>query len=322
VRLPLKLPPADSRPFDVVGLGQNSVDLLAVIPEHPEPDSHVRVERLIRLPGGEVATALVACARLRCRSRYLGTIGTDEAGGLVEARLREEGIDLEYVRRVEAPNRFAFILVDHTGHRTVIWHRDPRLDTLAETLDPSAVASGRVLLLDASDCNASLVAARAARKAGVPVVLDIDAFDSGVERLLRSVDVVIASRSFFAHYGDIGIGTALRRLAAEFRPALAVVTLGEEGSLAICGGAGGGEIRTPAFTVPVVDSTGAGDAFRGGFVASWVRFGAEVSTPELLRYASAVAGLNCGALGAQTGLPVWSEVDVLVTAQPYERSKY
>lgn len=301
-----------------MGLGQNSIDLLAVIPEHPAPDSHVRVERLIRLPGGEVATALVACARLGCRSRYLGAIGSDEAGALVEARLREEGIDVAHVRRVDAPNRFAFIMVDHTGHRTVIWHRDPRLDTLAETLEAPAVASGRTLLLDASDCNASLVAARTARTAGVPVVLDIDAFDSGVERLLRSVDVVIASRSFFAHYGDIGIGTALRRLVAEFRPALAVVTLGEEGSLTICRGS---EFHTPAFAVPVVDSTGAGDAFRGGFVASWIRFGSDAEAEELLRYASAIAGLNCGGLGAQTGLPVWSEVDLLVTARLCERSK-
>lgn len=318
MRLALNLPAADSRPFDVVGLGQNSVDLLAVIPEHPAPDSHVRVERLLRLPGGEVATAAVACARLGCRTRYLGVIGSDEAGAVVQARLREEGIDLAHVRRAEAPNRFAFILVDHAGHRTVIWHRDPKLDMLTETLDPAAVASGRVLLLDASDCNASLAAARAARTAGVPVVLDIDAFDSGVERLLRSVDVVIASRSFFVHYGPVGIGVALQRLAAEFRPALAVVTLGEEGSLALCQGT---EIRTPAFSVPVVDSTGAGDAFRGGFVASWIRFGCQGRVDDLLRYASAVAGLNCGALGAQTGLPVWSEVDVLVTAQPYERSK-
>ena len=293
------------------------MDLLAVVPEHPAPDSHVRVERLIRLPGGEVATAVVACARLRCRTRYLGAIGSDAEGALVESRLREEGIDVTHVRRVDAPNRFAFILVDHAGHRTVIWHRDPRLDTLAETLDPAAVASGRVLLIDASDCSASLAAARAARAAGVPVVLDIDAFDSGAERLLRSVDVVIASRSFFAHYGDIGVGDALRRLRAEFRPSVAIVTLGEEGALALCGSA---EIRCPAFAVPVVDSTGAGDAFRGGFIASWIRF-TDAPLEELLRHASAVAGLNCGALGAQTGLPDWSEVDVLVTAQPCARSK-
>jgi sulfofructose kinase len=317
VRLPLPLPPADSRPFDVVGLGQNSVDLLAVIPEHPAPDSHVRVERLIRLPGGEVATAVVACARLRCRTRYLGAIGNDAEGALVESRLREEGVDVTHVRRVDAPNRFAFILVDHAGHRTVIWHRDPRLDTLAESLDPAAVASGRVLLIDASDCSASLAAARAARAGGVPVVLDIDAFDSGSERLLRSVDVVIASRSFLAHYGPIGVGEALRRLLAEFRPRVAIVTLGEEGSLALCDGA---EVRCPAFTVPVVDSTGAGDAFRGGFVASWIRFN-DAPLEDLLRHASAVAGLNCGALGAQTGLPDWSEVDVLVTAQACVRSK-
>lgn len=319
MRLPLTLPPADSRPFDVVGFGQNSVDLVAVIRDHPQPDTHVRIERLERFSGGEVATAVVACARLGCRSRYLGAIGNDEAGGIVNACLTREGIDVSRVRVADAPNRFAIILVDRDGRRTVVWYRDPKLEALAGMVDADAAASGRVLLLDASNPEASAVAAAAARAAGSPVVLDVDVFDVRVERLLESVDVVIASRACLVGYaGPGGVGGALRRLVNEFHPALAVVTLGSEGSLAFCGGE---EIRTPAFTVPVVDSTGAGDAFRGGFVASWLRFGDQAPVGQLLQYASAVAALNCGALGAQTGLPGWAAVDRLVTEQGHGRSK-
>jgi sugar/nucleoside kinase (ribokinase family) len=96
------------------------------------------------------------------------------------------------------------------------------------------------------------------------------------------------------------------------------VTLGAEGSLARVGGV---EIRTPAFEVPVVDSTGAGDAFRGGFAASWIRFGGDAPIEQLLCHASAIAALNCGALGAQSGLPQWPAVDLLVTEQASVRSK-
>jgi sulfofructose kinase len=319
MRLPLDLPAPGSRPFDVVGFGQNSVDLLAVIPEHPAPDSHVRAERLIRMPGGEVATAIVACARLGCRTRYIGAIGKDEAGAVVEARLREEGVNLEYVLRVDAPNRFAFILVDGAGHRTVIWHRDRSIEQLAGIIDRRAAASGRVLLADACDPDGSAAAAAANRAARNPVVLDVDEYTPRLDPLLRSADVVIASASFFPGFAPgAGLGEALRRLAAEYCPALAVATLGPEGSLALCQGQ---EIRTLAFTVPVVDSTGAGDAFRGGFVASWLHFGPELPLAELLRYASAIAALNCQALGAQTGLPVWADVERLVTAAPPDRSK-
>jgi sugar/nucleoside kinase (ribokinase family) len=322
VRLPLRLPSQNSRPFDVVGLGQNSLDLVATVAEHPLPDAHTRAERLAQFPGGEVATAMVACSRLDCRTRYLGTFGNDAGAATVEATLRAEGVDLTFVRRVEAPNRFAFILVDRAGHRTVIWYRHPDIGMPAAAVDAGAASSGRVLLVDASDPAAATAAAKSARAVGSPVVLDIDAFSPGADVLLRSVDIVIASLSLLPAFGlgsaGVGTGEALSRLAADCRAAVTMVTLGEEGSLARVGTA---EIYTPAFSVDVVDSTGAGDAFRGGFVASWLRLGEEAPVETLISSASGVAALNCRALGAQSGLPKWSDVDVLVTEHRYDRSK-
>jgi sugar/nucleoside kinase (ribokinase family) len=313
VRLPLSLPPSASRSFDVVGFGQNSVDLVAVIRDHPAPDSHVRAERLIRMVGGEVATAVVACARLGCRTRYIGAIGKDDAGAMVEGRLRDEGVDLACVLRVDAQNRFAIILVDAAGRRTVIWHRDHSIERLAGVIDRRAAASGRVLVADASDPEGATVAAAAARAAGNPVLLDVDEYAPRLDALLRSADVVIASASFFDGYAPgLGIGEALRRLSTDTGCAVAIATMGPDGSLALCERV---EVRTPAFEVDVVDSTGAGDAFRGGFAASWMRFGKDAPLATLLEYASAVAGLNCGALGAQTGLPLWPDVDALVARQ-------
>ena len=80
------------------------------------------------------------------------------------------------------------------------------------------------------------------------------------------------------------------------------------GSLARCGGR---EFHTPAFSVECVDSTGAGDAFRGGFVAACLR-APEGEIEDALRYANAVAALNCCALGARGGLPTAAEVDRLL----------
>jgi sugar/nucleoside kinase (ribokinase family) len=189
-------------------------------------------------------------------------------------------------------------------------------------VNTEAVTSGRVLLVDASDPAASTTAARAARAAGSPVVLDIDAFSQGADLLLRSADVVIASLSLLPAFGagaaGTGTGEALARLAGDCGATVTMVTLGEEGSLALVGTK---EIYTPAFSVEVVDSTGAGDAFRGGFVASWLRFGADAPLETLITFASGVAALNCRALGAQSGLPTWTDVDVLVTEHRYDRSK-
>jgi sugar/nucleoside kinase (ribokinase family) len=86
---------------------------------------------------------------------------------------------------------------------------------------------------------------------------------------------------------------------------MTVATLGSEGSLARFEGR---EIRTPAITVEVLDTTGAGDAFRGGLASAWLRAGNGAQVDQLLRYANAVAALNCRAVGAQAGLPTPTEV--------------
>jgi sugar/nucleoside kinase (ribokinase family) len=105
-------------------------------------------------------------------------------------------------------------------------------------------------------------------------------------------------------------GRALQAIAEEFSAPLVCVTLGSDGSLARIGGQ---EIRSAAFRVECVDSTGAGDAFRGGFAAGCLR-DPDGDIEEVLRYANAVAALNCRALGAQSGLPTVQEVDRLMYA--------
>jgi sulfofructose kinase len=317
---PLSLRPrhAGSRPFDVVGFGQNSVDLVAVVSRHAEPDSHTRVDQFAELPGGEIATAMVACARLGCRARYVGAIGSNSHGALIRGALERAHVDVAKVRRVEAPNRLAIILVDPDGRRTVLWHRDARLATSPAQVDVDAVTSGRVLLVDAIDPAASTVAAHAARQRRIPTVIDIDAVQPGVDLLLGEIDIIIAAGAFpEALTGATSLGAGLQQMAERYHRAMIVATLGAEGTLTRLNGR---ELRTPALAVDVVDTTGAGDAFRGGFIASWLRLGNQVGIETILEYASVVAALNCRAVGAQAGLPTWTEVEQGVTRAAGGRS--
>jgi sulfofructose kinase len=313
VRIPVALPPAASRPFDVVGFGLNSVDLFAVVAEFPANDSKQRLQRFARLPGGPTATSLVGCTRLGWRTRYVGAFGDDEHGRVVRDGLRAAGVDLEGAVTVPGTaNQFAVILVDgRSGERTVLWDRDPGLELPPERLGADLLTSGRSLLLEGFETVAALHAATAARRAGIPTVIDIERVRPGTLDLLREIDVIIAAREFPAELtGRDGAGAALHALAAEFRPAVACVTLGREGSLAICGGR---EIRTPAFHVACVDTTGAGDAFRAGFLSAWLAE-PDGDVEEILRAANAVAALNCRQLGAWGGLPTVAELDQLLAA--------
>jgi sulfofructose kinase len=305
--LPTLLPRTVDRPFDVVGLGESSLDFVAVVSGPVAPDSKLPLDRFEAMPGGQTATALVACARLGHRTRYIGALGKDDAGAAIQRALERESVDVAAVWHIGVPSRVAVVLVDpESGRRTILERRDARL-----TVDPASVAAhvlcGRVLLIDGVDVTASLAAAQCARAAGIPSVVDVDKDDDATGELLRHVDIVVVPQSLLASLaGDIPTGEAVRRIDQDLRPAMTVATLGAEGSLARFEGR---EIRTPAIRVTPLDTTGAGDAFRGGLVSAWLRAGNSARVEDLLKYANAVAGLNCRALGAQTALPTPTEVD-------------
>jgi sugar/nucleoside kinase (ribokinase family) len=306
------LPPRDTKAVDVVCVGEISLDFVAVIDQFPTPDSKVTAHAFAAMPGGQAATAAVVCARQGWRARCVGCLGNDAWADTIAAHLAREGVTLSAIRREGARSRTAVVLVERgTGRRTIVEHRDPQQRLRIEDIAPEVATAGRVLLVDASDVDAATVAARAARAAAIPTIVDVDRVGPGVESLLAEIDIMIVPASFACAFASISDpAAALDRLVERFRPAAAVVTLGAEGSIARSHDR---EVRTPAPPITVVDTTGAGDAFRGGFIAAWLRFGAGGDFGRLLQYANATAALNCGALGAQGGVPDLSLVDALVT---------
>jgi sulfofructose kinase len=293
---------------DLLGLGQASIDHVGTVDGLPPLGGKSAMLAYELLPGGQVATAMLAAARLGLRASYVGSIGSDVAGDLVLAPLIGAGVDVSGVRRVAgASTRLAVILVDRTsGERTVLGFRDPRLRLRAADAPLALVPDARCLLVDAEDVEASRAAAQAARRAGVPVVADVDAGGGGVEGLLASVDFPLVSRSFAETLGlDGTVRSGLRRLL-ELGAKLAVATLGDRGCLAL---AGGGEIRAPAFQIAPRDTTGAGDVFHAAF--AWGLLEGLDGEP-LLRAANAAAALSCRGLGAQGGLATRAELDAFL----------
>jgi sulfofructose kinase len=314
VRLRLDLADYHARPYDVVTVGLNSVDLIAVVLEYPARNSKQPLERFERLPGGQMATAAAICSRLGWRARYLGSFGDDDLAMFGRDTLVREGVDVSATWNVPgASSQFAVVIVDAgSGDRTVLWHRHPGLRMAPEHVDPAVVTSGRVVLVDCHETAAALTAVRHARQAGIPTVIDVERVRPQVPELLRHVDVILAAEHFPSELtGCRDQGRALAAMAREYDAALVAVTLGDQGSLAWCNGR---EIRTPAFPVSCVDTTGAGDAFHGGFVAGWLRHPA-ADVEQLMAYANAVAALNCRGLGARGAMPTPDEVDALLATR-------
>jgi len=295
--------------FDAVALGLNAVDHLIVAPHFPEFDTKIPFISHTLAPGGQCATAMVTLARLGMRTRYIGKVGSDDAGRLQVKSLQSEGVECSGVSVVEgAETQTAFIIIDQvSGERTILWNRDERLILNADEVGREAVTSGRVLHLDGHDVVASIAAATFAREAGVPTVLDIDNASTGVEGLLPLIDFIVCSSSFTERVtGETDLRTGLKRLAQGSGSRFVAATTGRDGALAYFRGQ---YIGSPAFAVDCRDTTGAGDAFHGGFIYGLL---SGFSVEETLRFANAVAALNCRGVGARTALPTLDEVNALL----------
>jgi sulfofructose kinase len=301
---PLATLPSD-RPFDVVGVGLNAVDTLVVVPEYPAFNSKTEIAEHRRCGGGQVATALVACQRWGLRTKYVGAVGDDLEGALQKESLEEEGIALSDL--VVVPRAFtqtAVIIIEaRSGERTILWRRDPKLARDPETLAVTSVACGRILLVDGHEIPLALRAARIAREAGMPVVLDIDSVREGSRELLTLVDFPVVSESFGPRLtGKRDLIEALREIQALSPRRFVCATLGHRGAVAL---AGDSALRVHAPGVRPIDTTGAGDIFHGGFVyalaSGW-------DLDATLRFATAAAALNCTAYGARGGIQQRREV--------------
>ena len=315
VRLSLNIPRLRRAPFDVAGFGLNSVDLLAVVAEYPASNSKQRLQRLTRLPGGQIATAMATCAKLGWRASYIGTFGGDDLGTLSRDSLIEAGVDISASRTVEgATNQFAIILVDaRSGARTVLWDRHPDLMWDPSEVPRPPVTAGRMLIVDCHETAAATQAARYAREAGVPTVIDVEKVRPGIAELLQQIDVIITAQDFPASLtGHEDLGRALASMAEEFPARVVCATLGEEGSLARCGGR---EIRTAGFRWTAWTRPARAMCFAAPFVAGCLK-SPDADIEDVLTYANAVAALNCRALGARGGIPTPQEVDDLLWARP------
>ena len=306
MRFPFKAPA--NKPFDAVGFGLNAVDHLIVVPEYPAFDTKMRLLEHTQSAGGQTATAMVALRRLGLKTAYAGRFGSDQEGMFGLKTLKDDDVNVDFAEVVEgARNQIAFITVDaRSGERTIVWDRDDRLAYRADEAPVEFGPMGRVMHLDAHDPPACVRLARAAREAGTIVSADIDNVYEGLPELLPLIDVMIGSKEFPQRVtGVTDERAALVELKNRYGCALVGMTIGAAGAVVYHQGI---FIESSGFEAPngCRDTTGAGDAFRGGFLFGLLT-GEDIETS--LKLGNAVAAMKCSALGARTALPTRSELE-------------
>jgi sulfofructose kinase len=179
----------------------------------------------------------------------------------------------------------------------VLCRRDERVTLKAAHLDRQWIVNAQALHVDGYDTEAATVAAGWARAAGIPVIADLDELYPGLENLLENVDYLIVSRDIPSRLtGEPDLEMALRHMQRRYGCLLTAATLGHDGVLAW----NGKHVHhAPAYRVPVVDTTGAGDIFHAGFIYGLLQ---DWPLERQLDFGCAAAAMNCMAVGARGGI--------------------
>jgi len=295
-----------NRDIDVLCVGHACYDLIFTVDRHLGSDEKGFASNLIRCGGGPAANAAFAVVRLGYQAGFLGYLGNDTYGEKHLQELNQVGVNTELIVWGNSPTPLAVILIKPNGDRTVInYKKDTRILKINQIENP-VPWQPKVILFDGHEPDISLAILDFARRQHIPTILDAGSVHEGTERLLSKVDFVIASEKFsrdFTQKKD-----EIHALEVfEGNVACVVITLGERG---LVWKNRKGQGKMDAFNVEVLDTTGAGDAFHGGFA---VGLASGMKWEKLLRFASAVGALCCTKVGARLGMPTWKEVKRLLS---------
>jgi sulfofructose kinase len=194
-----------------------------------------------------------------------------------------------------------------TARRAILCHQ--RVDVEALTLDQvdqAYIQAARVLHLDGQFMPAAIQAARWAQDAGLKVCFDGNHPRPGLDELLPLVHWLVVAEAFPAAYTGLSdpdeAAHALLHTGAE----VVVVTRGDRGCEVWTSEAC---FAAPGLQVQAVDTTGAGDAFHGGFIYAMLE-GWDLG--RVATFANAVAAINCQTLGGRRGLPTLDQVESIL----------
>lgn len=293
-------------PVDLVCVGLTVLDVLGrPVSQIPEGGSVALIEQIRLTPAGTAAAPAMIAARMGLRTRLVGGIGCDEIGDVIEAGLVRRGVDVSALQRIDAlPSSATLLPIPPEGERPAL--HAPGASLLVDIDDPAPYLDTRFLHLGGvgtmphMDAGKSRVLLEAARARGVTTTCDLispgPSTLEALERVMPFVDYFMPTLDeAVALSGAAGAESA----AAFFRERGAGVCIFKDGSRGSLLATGSGVRRIPSFEVEVVDTSGCGDAYCGGFIAALAH---DLPLEDACRFASATAALVATGLGSDAGV--------------------
>ena len=292
----------------VLGVGHCTLDYIGVVDRFVEPDFKKEFLQFSTQGGGAAATAMVALSRWGIATGFVGKVGSDQRGDEIERTLAEEGVDTRgLVHQNGGVSQMSFIVVESsTGRKTTYITTGTVEELTPSEVDASILDGVEIMLCDSTHTEAEMQLMRAAKERGVTVVLDASAMSPDIREAVAHADYLVASERFASQFAGVGELESLCHALLERGPSTAIVTLGNEGSVAMSS-SDRKLVREEAYEdVNVVDTTGAGDIYHGaiiyGILQKW-------DLARIVRFANVAAGLSCEGIGGRSAIPSVEEVE-------------
>lgn len=285
-------------PFHVLGFGALAIDDITYV-DRELTAGKGKVTKRATEHGGNVATALVAVARLGGRAAFIGWLNDQPSTDVGGKELERDGVDISLApRHPSAQPIRSVITVGPDGDRFIAYDDDV-LHGTSEALPDDVLTQAPVLLIDGYSVHSQSVVARA-RSLGLSVVADIEwTAGPATDRIVALADHLVLPISFAkSHTGESNPAAILEKLWSAERSAV-VLTDGDCGSY-VRQKNDANLWHVPTYAVQAVDTTGAGDCFHGAYAFSL----AEGKVPlDCVVYATAAAAISVTAHGGRRGLP-------------------
>ncbi len=295
----------------IVVVGSLNMDLVVRCDRAPLAGETVRGSSFTTFPGGKGANQAFAAARLGAEVQMVGCVGDDEFGTELCRSLAAAGVDVTRVARVDCHSGTALILVEHNGENRIVVVPGANARVSSQQVREALVGAGDAIVLVQLEIPLAVVeeVAALARKEGASVLLNAAPAQPLAASIARNVDQLIVNETEAEVLSRIPVRCLedARRAAHELLEqgfGAVTLTLGEHGALH----RGKHLIRGLAPKVPVVDATGAGDAFCGAFAAA---LAGGLLEEECLATAIAAGSLAVTRKGAQPSLPGMEQVAAL-----------
>jgi sugar/nucleoside kinase (ribokinase family) len=293
----------------VVVFGTVCIDRILRVTELPSPGGYVDIDEELLMLGGEAANTALALQSWGIDVElYPNAVGTDPEADLLVDLIRARGLPMRFLRRGNAPTPVCDVYVTPDGDRTMFGRGFKDMDDATE-LDALPLYAGEWFTAEPNMSVLSRQAVHLAANAGMKIyTMDF----------VRAGDPVPqgsfwqSSTDWAGRREDSAANLEWVRAHAQRHGCCAILTDGPRGF--VVGRPGEHPHLVPAFPCPgLVDSTGAGDAFRAGML-----FGLHTrdSLCECLRIAAAAGSLRCRSLGASAGVPTLDEIAGLIAAHP------